>query len=408
MKQRFRAVSILAFAIAGCSGSKAPASHPPGSAGSGGEPVAGSGGGPPSVPADAEPASPQADASPPITPDAPPAPPAGAPLLGILGQFTAADVPAMGPNEAPPIPRGWPLPTVMPMLPGMGLAQHPMLYGGEGYNAVFVVDQGKVVWTYTLGAPGEIDDLWMMSNGHVLVCFDQSVVEISPRKEVVWRYAPPAPAQVHSCQPIGLERVLVMQNDLPPKVIVIDKKTSAAEETRPLPTPGGVDPGGIHTQFRRFRLTGAGTYLAAWLKLDKVVEYDKDLKPIWTYAMINPWSAIRLRNGNTLITSESQRTVREVNPKSETVWEWKQSTDLPAGLIQQNTQSAERLENGNTIIFASRSPQSATRPNVQAIEVTPDKKVVWVLQDWKNLGQATTAQFLDQPGVPETPGDLQH
>ena len=44
---------------------------------------------------------------------------------------------------------------------------------------------------------------------------------------------------------------------------------------------------------------------------------------------------------------------------------------------------------------------------IQAVEVTPDKKVVWILQDWTNLGPATTAQFLDQPGLPERPGDLQ-
>ena len=44
---------------------------------------------------------------------------------------------------------------------------------------------------------------------------------------------------------------------------------------------------------------------------------------------------------------------------------------------------------------------------IQAVEVTPDKKLVWVLQDWKSLGPATTAQFLDQPGVPERPGDLE-
>jgi hypothetical protein len=335
-------------------------------------------------------------------------PSSGAPLLPILERFTAPGVPAMGPKEAPPPARPWPVPTVMPMLPGMGLGQHPMLYAGEGYNGLFVVNHGKVVWTYALGAPGEIDDVWMLSNGDVLVCFDQSVLEISPNKEVVWSYLPPPPAQVHSCQPLGLDRVLLMQNDLPPKVIVINKATNAVEQSRPLPPPGGVDAGAIHTQFRRFRLTAAGTYLAAWLKLDKVVEYDKDLKIIWTYAITNPWSAIRLRNGNTLITSESARMVREVGPQGDTVWEWKQSSDLPAGLVQQNTQSAERLDNGNTVIFASRSPQSATQPNVQAIEVTREKKVVWVLQDWKNLGQATTAQFLDQPGIPEVPGDLVH
>ena len=39
--------------------------------------------------------------------------------------------------------------------------------------------------------------------------------------------------------------------------------------------------------------------------------------------------------------------------------------------------------------------------------MTPDKKLAWVLQDWKNLGPATTVQLLDEPGIPENPGDLQ-
>jgi len=45
-----------------------------------------------------------------------------------------------------------------------------------------------------------------------------------------------------------------------------------------------------------------------------------------------------------------------------------------------------------------------THAPVQAVEVTPDKKVVWALSSWRepqNLGPATTLQFLDQPGAPE-------
>ena len=40
---------------------------------------------------------------------------------------------------------------------------------------------------------------------------------------------------------------------------------------------------------------------------------------------------------------------------------------------------------------------------VQAVEVTPEKKVVWALREWTkpNLGPATTIQILDEPGVPE-------
>ena len=39
------------------------------------------------------------------------------PLLSILGRFTAADVPALGPNEHP-IDRTWPAPTNLVERPG--------------------------------------------------------------------------------------------------------------------------------------------------------------------------------------------------------------------------------------------------------------------------------------------------
>lgn len=155
-------------------------------------------------------------------------------------------------------------------------------------------------------------------------------------------------------------------------------------------------------------MTAKGTYIAPFLKMNKVVEYDKDFKPIWSCEIPTPWAAVRLQNGNTLIDDEHDRLVREVNAKCETVWEFKQS-DLPAGIVLHNIQTADRLANGNTVIFSSTGGTKVEdRPNIiQAVEVSTDKKVVWVLQDWKNLGPATTAQFLDEPGIPERPGALQ-
>ena len=46
--------------------------------------------------------------------------------------------------------------------------------------------------------------------------------------------------------------------------------------------------------------------------------------------------------------------------------------------------------------------------DLQAVEVTPAKEVVWALEDWKNLGDATSAQFLDEPGIPEVVGATEH
>ncbi len=284
-----------------------------------------------------------------------------------------------------------------------------MLYAGEGYNIIFLVNRGHVVWTYSTGPGGEIDDVWMLTNGHILFARQFHVEEVTPQKQVVWHYDAPRGTEVHTCQPLGLDKVMLVRNGLPPKLMIINKRTGETETEHDLPAESFVDPKTVHAQFRRGRVTAAGTYLLPFLKMNKVVEYDRDFNAIWTYEIPTPWAAIRLHNGNTLIADEHDKLVREVNSKGETVWELRQS-DLPADIVLHNIQTADRLANGNTVLFSSTGgtkPQD--RPNIiQAVEVTPDKKVVWVLQDWKNLGPATTAQFLDEPGMPEKAGDLQH
>jgi len=334
-------------------------------------------------------------------------PPAGSPLAAVLAEFEAPGVPALGPSEAP-VQRNWPEPASLPDRPGRGLAQHPMLYAGEGYNTLLLVNHGKVVWTYSTGRGGEIDDVWMLSNGHILFARQYHVEEITPRKEVVWHYDAPEGTEVHSCQPIGLDKVLLVRNGLPPKVMVIEKSTGKVEVEHALPAVSLSDPKTVHPQFRRIRMTAKGTYLAPFLKMDKVVEYDGEFNPIWSCAIPTPWAAVRLHNGNTLIADEHDKLVREVNANCETVWEFTQS-DLPADVVLHNIQTADRLSNGNTVIFSSTGgTKPEDRPNIiQALEVTPGKKLVWVLQNWKDLGPATTAQFLDEPGIPERPGDLQ-
>src|SRR4051794_15434915 len=89
-----------------------------------------------------------------------------APCMEALQKFTATSVPAMGPAETEVPPARWatnasPAPS---NLPGKGMAQHAMLYIGEGYNKMFVVRDGKVIWTYSTGRGGEYDDAWMLSN----------------------------------------------------------------------------------------------------------------------------------------------------------------------------------------------------------------------------------------------------
>ncbi len=75
------------------------------------------------------------------------------PCMDVLDRFTAADVPVPGPSETEVKPRTGP--AAPAGLPGNGLAQHPMLYIGEGYNKMFLIKDGKVIWTYSTGSGNE-------------------------------------------------------------------------------------------------------------------------------------------------------------------------------------------------------------------------------------------------------------
>jgi hypothetical protein len=323
------------------------------------------------------------------------------PVMRVLPQFTAADVPPAGPEEIPIEPPSWTVSTNdnSPELPGRGLARHPMLYIGEGCNKMFLIDGGKIIWTYSTGKGWEYDDIWLLSNGNILFSRMAYAAEVTPQKKIVWRLDAPKGAEIHSVQPIGLDKVLVMQNGTPAKLMVINKKTGGVEAEHVF--PAAVTGKGVHGQFRRVRITDNGTYLLPLLQMNKVIEYDKNFNEIWSYDIRSPWAAVRLKNGNTLISDERDQLAREVNSKGETVWEFKLA-ELPPEIGFSGSQSCVRLANGNTI-FCSRG-DAGKRP--QLVEITPDKKVVWVLKDWKDLGPATAIQILDDPGTPEKPGDL--
>ncbi len=287
-----------------------------------------------------------------------------------------------------------------PSLPGGGLARHDMLYIGEGCNKMFLIVGGKIVWTYCTGKGWEYDDVWMLTNGNILFSRMYWAAEVTPHKKVVWRMEAPKGTEIHTVQPLGLDHVLLVVNELPcPRMLIINKKTGETEVNRIIPYEG---PNGTHIQNRRFRMTAQGTYLMPYLAPGKVVEFDKDFYPLWSYDIGKPWAAIRLKNGNTLISDESKELVREVRPDKSTAWEFSVS-ELPENIRLAGTQSCVRLDNGNTILCA-RGENGRTP---QLVEVTPNKEVVWVLKDWKNLGPATAVQILRDGGVPENPGECQ-
>jgi len=302
-------------------------------------------------------------------------------------------------------------------LPGRGLAQHDFICAGQWdtrnpLETATLVRGGKVVWTFTIpdknerNETAEFSDIHLLSNGNLLYAHKTGAAEVTPDKKLVWSYIAPPGTEVHSAQPIGLDRVFLGQNGFPAKALLINKRTGRIEmehelETKPKPDDPQLVAGSIHGQFRHIRMTKAGTYLIPHLNLGKVREYDRKWKQIFEVDAPSAWTAVRLPNGNTLIGGNQHGYVREVNPKGATVWEIDKD-DLP-GIPLYTVQEVSRLKNGNTLIsnWGGSIQKSDWEKVVQYIEVAPDKKVVWALHQWKDpdLGPGSLIQVLDE-GAP--------
>jgi len=343
-----------------------------------------------------------------------------------LSAFAADPVPA---TAAPPPPvkatakTQAPYPDPPAHLPGEGLAQHDFLYTGEWdtrkTNAtLFLVKGGKVIWTYSIprkdefsGQESEFSDINRCSNGDIVFAYKTGWRKIDSHGNTIYDYRCPKAVgpdgkeywkECHSAQPIGNDKVLFMLNGHPAELCLFDLKTKKLTMEHPLKTRS--ETGSVHAQFRNVRMTWAGTYLIPYLDLGKVVEYDTNWNEIWsTTNAPSVWAAVRLKNGDTLISGNQHAFVREVNREGKIVWEVKNG-DLP-GIRINSVQGCQRLANGDTVICNWTA--GVKKPDwpkiVQLIEVTPDKKVVWALNQWENpdLGPASCIQILDEPGRDE-------
>ena len=254
------------------------------------------------------------------------------------------------------------------------------------------------------GRNQEFDDATLLSNGDVIFSHMSGAAMVSPEKKILWDYRAPSGTEIHSCQTLGKDRVLLMRNGNPAQAMIINTATGKVEKEIPIPTPIT----STHGQFRHIRMTKAGTLLVPHLGEGKVVEYDLDGKVLWSVAAKSPWQAVRLSNGNTLIAGDWSRYAREVNPKGETVWEFTKA-DLP-GHILGNIQTADRLANGNTVMccwIAGDNNTSHWPGTIQVLEVTPEKKIVWAMSSWKDpvLVRPLAFNFSTNRAPRKTPSD---
>ena len=266
---------------------------------------------------------------------------------------------------------------------------------GHDRGKVSIVEpDGKVSWEYP--NPGTTHDLARLPNGNFLFqAGPAKVVEVSPEKEVVWSYtSKPAepyegPVEVHAFQrlPDGNTMIVEAGNK---RVVEVHPQ---GQIVRSIPLK--VDHPNPHRDTRQARKLASGNYLVCHEGDGMVREYDGSGKVVWSYALelgdrarseghdghgTEVFSALRKRNGNTLIGCGNGNRVIEVNPEGKVVWSLEQ--DELEGIKLFWVTTLDLRPNGNLIVGNCH----AGPKQPQLIEVTRDKKVVWTLNDQKTFG----------------------
>lgn len=265
-----------------------------------------------------------------------------------------------------------------------------------------VAPDGSLEWELSVGA---IHDAHVLPNGNILTQQGwQRIVEVTRDKKIVWEYDSGKAngnagkkVEVHAFQRLSNGDTMIVESG-PSRIIEVDKDGKIRHEVKLK-----VDHPSAHSDTRLARKLSNGHYLVAHESDGFVREYDKQGKIVWEFEVPlfgkerkgghgpeafgnSVFSAVRLKNGNTLIGAGNGHSVLEVTPKKEIIWKVEQN-DLP-GITLAWVTRVERLPNGNTLIGNCH----AGPENPQFIEVTPTKQVVWTFKDFKNFGNSMPVQ----------------
>jgi outer membrane protein assembly factor BamB len=265
-----------------------------------------------------------------------------------------------------------------------------------GAETAILSNDGKPLWSYPAGTR----DGFVLPNGNLLLALAKNkdypggaVVEVTRENKIVFEFKG-TQSEVNTAQLLPNGNIMLTEAGAKPRLLEVTRDGKIAVEV-----PLQCQNTNHHMESRMARKLANGNYLVPQL-LDKVVrEYTPEGKIVWEFKTPVepkdswPFTAIRLPDGNTLVTLTHGNTVVEVDASAKIVWQLT-NADLPAPLLKDPC-GAQRLPNGNTVIAS----YGAGDQKVKLLEVTRDKKVVWTFEREKK-GGIHEFQILDTNGTP--------
>jgi len=268
-----------------------------------------------------------------------------------------------------------------------------------GGKTAIIGEEGQVLWAYRDGSR----DGFILPNGNALLAFSEVVEEVTPDKQVVFSFRRSADNQeIGTAQRLYNGDTLVTELGRKPRLLEV---APAGRVVLEVPLQPETD--NAHMQTRMARQLRNGNFLVPHLLAFAVKEYSPggevvsvlrtDLATLGGREGENwPFTAIRLDNGNTLVSLTHGNKVAEFDPAG--VVAWQVGNEDVHGLFQDPCGS-QRLANGDTVIGSHGAGSG-----ISMVEVTRQKKIVWTSDHPLAAGvhhfQVLTTNGKPEPGMP--------
>ncbi len=294
-------------------------------------------------------------------------------------------------------------------------AGHKVILQGQspdGGRLVILDEKGGVAWHKKWGG---IHDIHVLDNGNIMVQqMPNKVVELEAKSgKVIWTYDSSKQngnkgkkVEVHAFQPLKDGNVMIAESG-PARIIEVSRDGKLLKEiklTVNKPHP--------HMDTRLARKIASGNYLVCHEGDGAVREYSPEGFVVWEFKVPmfgkkakgghgpdsfgnKCFSAVRMKNGNTLIATGNGHSVLEVDHNKQVVW--KVTQDELSGIKLAWVTTLEVLPNGNYIIGNCHAGPG--QPIL--IELEPKtKRVVWKLDRFKDFGNnVSNSQILGVKGT---------
>ncbi len=264
-----------------------------------------------------------------------------------------------------------------------------------GNRTAIISETGQIEWEYTGGSR----DGFVLPNGNILIAWSDRVQEVTSDKQVVFEWTlRPENKEIGTAQRLYNGNTLVTELGPKPRLLEITPQGTMASELTLQPETENA-----HMQTRMARQLRNGNFLVPHLLAFSVKEYAADGSVVSRFrtdfeelggrpAENWPFTAIRLDNGNTVVSLTHGNKVIELNPAGEIVW--KVTNDDVGGLFKDPC-GAQRLANGNTVVGSH-----AASTGVSMVEVNRDRKIIWT-SDHPAAASVHHFQILTTNGTPE-------